>query len=81
MNDDLLKYASNSLNIFVGKRKGFKPFTQEAINSKIIELLFKKFWKNFFMYYEQIRQEINGIYTYVRIGVFTLPHMFHIIKL
>jgi len=38
VNDTLLNYATSSLNIFVGKRKGFKPFTQEAINSKIIEL-------------------------------------------
>ncbi len=38
VNETLLNYATSSLNIFVGKRKGFKPFTQDAINSKIIEL-------------------------------------------
>jgi uroporphyrin-III C-methyltransferase len=38
VNEYLLKYASNSLKIFVGKRKGFKPFTQEAINKKIVDL-------------------------------------------
>lgn len=39
-NDDLLKYAPNAKKIFVGKRKGYKRYSQERINELIVENAF-----------------------------------------
>lgn len=36
-NDDLLKYAPNAKKVFVGKRKGYKRYSQERINELIVE--------------------------------------------
>lgn len=36
-NDNLLTYAPNAKKIFVGKRKGYKRYTQERINELIVE--------------------------------------------
>ena len=37
VNEDLLDFAPNSIKIFVGKRKGFKAFSQEEINQLIVD--------------------------------------------
>ncbi len=39
-NDDLLAYAKNAKKIFVGKRKGYKRYSQERINELIVENAF-----------------------------------------
>jgi uroporphyrin-III C-methyltransferase len=39
-NDDLLQYAPNAKKIFVGKRKGYKRYSQERINELIVENAF-----------------------------------------
>lgn len=39
-NDDLLKYAKNAKKVFVGKRKGYKRYSQERINELIVENAF-----------------------------------------
>jgi len=41
VNEELLKNAPNAKHIFVGKRKGFKSFSQEDINLLIVENAFK----------------------------------------
>lgn len=39
-NDDLLGYAPNAKKVFVGKRKGYKRYSQERINELIVENAF-----------------------------------------
>ncbi|MEQ6123488.1 uroporphyrinogen-III C-methyltransferase [Pseudotenacibaculum sp. MALMAid0570] len=39
-NDDLLAYAKNAKKIFVGKRKGYKRYSQQRINELIVENAF-----------------------------------------
>lgn len=37
VNEELLNHAPNALKIFVGKRRGFKAYSQEEINHLIVE--------------------------------------------
>lgn len=39
-NDDLLSYAPNAKKVFVGKRQGYKRYSQERINELIVENAF-----------------------------------------
>jgi len=40
VNEELLDFAPNALKIFVGKRKGFKAFSQEEINQLLVDKAF-----------------------------------------
>ena len=40
VNEELLDFAPNAIKIFVGKRKGFKAFSQEEINQLIVDQAF-----------------------------------------
>lgn len=37
-NEELLNFAPSARRLFVGKRKGYKAFTQDEINQKIVDL-------------------------------------------
>lgn len=37
VNEDLLNYAPNAIKLFVGKRKGYKAYSQEEINQLIVD--------------------------------------------